>query len=482
MTIKEALTFDDVLLTPQYSEILPHLTSTKTKLTRNISLNIPLIAAAMDTVSESSMAIAMAQMGGIAVIHKNISPEKQAEEVKKVKRFESGIVSNPIILNPNSTIGEAIRLMEKYFISGIPIVAKKTNKAMGILTRRDVKFVKNHNDKVSNFMTKKIVTCTKNISKQDALNLLHKNKIEKLLVVNENRELQGLITIKDLEKASLYPNAAKDKDGRLLCAAAVSTGENGFTRAEKLINAGVDVIIIDTAHGHSKGVIETLKEIKSKSNIDVIVGNVATPDAVKALVEAGADAVKVGIGPGSICTTRIVAGVGIPQLSAIMECAEEANKTNTPIIADGGIKFSGDFAKAIAAGASAAMIGSLLAGTEESPGEVFLYQGRSYKSYRGMGSESAMASGSADRYFQDTKQENKFVPEGVEGRVPYKGPVKDVIYQMIGGLKASMGYTGNADIDSMKTNTVFRKITSAGLSESHVHDVTVTREAPNYRI
>jgi len=484
IVIKEAITFDDVLLKPAASDVHPSTVNTTTNITSKISLGIPLISSAMDTVTESALAIAMAQNGAIGCIHKNLSIEQQAHEVRKVKKFESGMVVNPITIDQNAKLADVLYLMSEHKISGIPVI-DENGKLVGIITNRDVRFADNLSQKVSELMTRdNLVTVRETADRETAKKLLHKNRIEKLLVVDEDYKCIGLITVKDIEKSRKYPNATKDDKGRLRVAAAVGTGEDGLKRAEGLVAAGVDMIIVDTAHGHSKGVIDTCKEIKNKfgDEIQLVGGNIATGDAAKALIKAGVDAVKVGIGPGSICTTRIVAGVGVPQLTAIMDVAEACKKSNVKIIADGGIKYSGDFAKAIAAGADCVMIGSLLAGTEESPGDVILYQGRSYKSYRGMGSVSAMARGSADRYFQqDITDQLKLVPEGVEGRVPYKGPVHDVVHQLIGGLKAAMGYTGNGNIGKMRTSCEFVKISNAGLKESHVHDVSITREAPNYR-
>lgn len=478
-----ALTFDDVLLKPGASEVLPREADTKTKLTQSIELGIPLMSAAMDTVTESSLAIAMAQAGGIGTIHKNMDLEAQAHEVTRVKKFESGMVVNPVTITPEKTLGEARTLMDANSISGIP-VTEKDGTLVGILTNRDVRFATDAKQPVSELMTRELVTTKEGISKEDAKKLLHQHRIEKLLVVDANYRCVGLITVKDIEKAVKYPLAAKDERGRLRVAAAVGTGVEGIARAEALIAADADVIIVDTAHGHSRGVIDTVREIKKlHRDVAVIAGNIATAEAAEALIAAGADAVKVGIGPGSICTTRMVAGVGVPQLSAIMEVRQVADKKRIPLIADGGIKFSGDFAKAIAAGASVAMIGSLFAGTEESPGEVILYQGRSYKTYRGMGSVGAMARGSADRYFQaEVSEAMKLVPEGVEGRVPYKGSVAGVIHQLVGGLRAAMGYTGNATVEAMRSNCQFVRMTGAGLRESHVHDITITKESPNYRV
>ncbi|RED53497.1 IMP dehydrogenase [Aestuariispira insulae] len=485
MTIREAFTFDDVLLQPARSSVLPHETDTSTMLTKSIKLGIPLMAAAMDTVSEARLAIAMAQQGGIAVIHKNLDVEAQAEEVRRVKRFESGMVVNPITITPERTLADALEIMRRNSISGIPVISKRKGHLVGILTNRDVRFANDMATPIRDLMTRRgLITVKEGVGPEEAKQLLHKHRIEKLLVVNEEKHCVGLITVKDIEKSQVHPNACKDENGSLRVAAATGTGPNGIARAEALIDAGVDVIVVDTAHGHSEGVLDQVGMVKKlSSNVQVIAGNIATPEGAKALIDAGADAVKVGIGPGSICTTRIVAGVGVPQLTAVMECAEICEQAGVTAIADGGIKFSGDLAKAIAAGAGVAMVGSLLAGTEEAPGETFLYQGRSYKSYRGMGSAGAMAKGSADRYFQEeVDSTNKFVPEGVEGRVPYKGPVAGVIHQLIGGLKASMGYTGNGSIQEMQKNCTFRRITSAGLRESHVHDITVTKEAPNYQM
>jgi len=457
---------------------------TNTRITKNIELRIPLLSSAMDTVTESAMAIVMAQHGGMGVIHKNLDIAQQAEEVRRVKKFESGMVVNPITIHPDQTLADALDLMDANHISGIPVVERGSNKLVGILTNRDVRFASNRAQPVSELMTHEgLVTVTENVDTTEAKKLLHQHRIEKLLVVDEAYRCTGLITVKDIEKAKLHPNACKDESGRLRVAAATGVGEAGFERAAALIEAGVDVLVIDTAHGHSAGVIKAVEQIKAQvGDTQIIAGNVATADAVKALAEAGADAVKVGIGPGSICTTRIVAGVGVPQLTAVLECGEMAHKLDIPIIADGGIKFSGDIAKAMAAGASTCMVGSLLAGTDEAPGEVILYQGRSYKSYRGMGSVGAMARGSADRYFQQDVQDNlKLVPEGIEGRVPYKGPAGQIIHQLVGGLKASMGYTGSATLADFRERAEFVRITNAGLRESHAHDVTITREAPNYR-
>ena len=481
--IHDSLTFDDVLLKPTSSSILPKNVNTKTLLTKSVSLEIPIISAAMDTVTESQMAIAMAQSGGIGSIHKNMKIEEQMDEVRKVKKFESGIVVNPVTISKDKKLKDALDLMLKNKISGIPVV-EKDNKLVGILTNRDVRFFSNSEIKVEDLMTKKnLQTVKEDVDMEKAKQILHKFRIEKLIVVDKDYKCVGLITVKDIEKARKYPNACKDTKGRLRVAAAVDAGDQGIERAEKLIEVDTDVLILDTAHGHSKNVIDTVKKIKKKSNYtQIIAGNIATKEGAKALIDVGADAIKVGMGPGSICTTRMVAGVGVPQLSAILEVSEITKKSNIPLIADGGIKYSGDIAKAIAAGADTIMIGSLLAGTDESPGEVYLYQGRSYKSYRGMGSISAMLKGSAERYFQDINIDiQKLIPEGVEGQVPYKGPVSIVLNQLIGGLRSSMGYTGNENIKKMKTNCEFIKITSSGLKESHVHDVTITKESPNYK-
>jgi IMP dehydrogenase len=487
-TIREALTFDDVLLVPGASEILPAHADTRTRLTKTVELGIPLISAAMDTVTEAGLAIAMAQAGGMGVIHKNLTVDEQAEQVRRVKRFESGMVVNPVTIGPEASLADALALMERHHISGVPVVeapnGKGAGKLVGILTNRDVRFAADPRQKISELMTRdKLVTVREGVQSDEAKRLLHQHRIEKILVVDDAYRCVGLITVKDIEKAQRFPNACKDEKGRLRVAAATGVGSEGMTRAEALLEAGVDVIVVDTAHGHSKGVLQAVEAIKRISNAcQVIAGNVATAEGARALIEAGADAIKVGIGPGSICTTRIVAGVGVPQLTALLDAVGEARKNDIPVIADGGIKYSGDLAKAIAAGAACCMVGSLLAGTDESPGEVFLYQGRSYKSYRGMGSLGAMARGSADRYFQQEVRETlKLVPEGVEGRVPYKGPAGNVIHQLVGGLRAAMGYTGNGTISEMQNNCRFLRITGAGLRESHVHDVQVTREAPNYR-
>ena len=485
MQIREAFTFDDVLLQPAESAVLPRDTDTRTQLTKTIELGIPLLSSAMDTVTESGLAIAMAQAGGIGVIHKNLDITRQAEEVRKVKRFEAGMVVNPITITPERTLADALALMDRHRISGIPVVSRREGKLVGILTNRDVRFANDPNQPVRELMTRrKLITVREGVGREEAKRILHRHRIEKLLVIDDQRHCVGLITVKDIEKAKQYPNACKDEHGRLRVAAATGIGEDGLRRAEALLDAGCDVIVIDTAHGHSRGVIEAVSAVKRISNYSqVVAGNVATADGAKALIDAGADTVKVGIGPGSICTTRIVAGVGVPQLTAVLDASEACRARGVPVIADGGIKFSGDIAKAVAAGADCVMIGSLLAGTDEAPGEVVLYQGRSYKSYRGMGSVGAMARGSADRYFQQEVSEAlKLVPEGVEGRVPYKGPVGNVIHQLVGGLKAAMGYTGKRTIAEMQRNCVFQRITNAGLRESHVHDITVTHEAPNYRI
>jgi IMP dehydrogenase len=481
--VKEALTFDDVLLVPNYSEVLPTQVDVRTKLTKKITLNIPIMSAAMDTVTEAELAIAIAREGGIGIIHKNMTVEEQAEEVDRVKRSESGMIVKPVTVKPEQTIAEAENLMKKYKISGLPVVNDE-GKLVGIITNRDIRFVKDFSKKIAQVMTKEnLRTVPVGTTLEEAKEILHKYKIEKLPVVDENGYLKGLITIKDIEKKEKYPNACKDELGRLMVGAAIGVGQEALKRAEALIEAGVDVIVIDTAHGHSKGVIEMVEKIKGKwPEVDVIAGNVATPEGTEALIKAGADAVKVGIGPGSICTTRIVAGVGVPQLTAVAQCAEVADKYDVSIIADGGIKFSGDIAKAIGAGARVVMIGSLFAGTKESPGELILYQGRSYKVYRGMGSLGAMKKGSKDRYFQSEVEEKKLVPEGIEGMVPYRGPLADTIHQLVGGLRAGMGYCGAANIEEMRKKARFVRITAAGLKESHVHDVIITKEAPNYWI
>jgi len=484
MEIRQALTFDDVLLVPGASSVLPTETDTHTRLTREVTLGIPVISAAMDTVTESSLAVAMAQAGGLGVLHRNMTIAEQANEVRKVKKFEAGMVVNPVIIAPDATLADALKLMADNRISGIPVVERGSNKLVGILTNRDVRFATNAKEPVSELMTKnKIVTVRESVTREEAKRLLHHHRIEKLIVVDDAYRCVGLITVKDIEKSARYPNACKDDQGRLRVAAATGTGEDGVERAEALFNAGVDVLVVDTAHGHSSRVLDVVKRIRRLSNYSQIVaGNVATSEGAEALMEAGADAVKVGIGPGSICTTRMIAGVGVPQLTAILDVVEVCRKRDVPVIADGGIKFSGDLAKAIAAGADCAMLGSLFAGTDESPGEVFLYQGRSYKSYRGMGSLGAMARGSADRYFQqEVSSTLKLVPEGVEGRVPHKGPVGNVVHQLVGGLRAAMGYTGNRNIAEMQHNCRFVRITASGLRESHVHDIAITQESPNYR-
>ena len=476
------LTFDDVLLQPLESSVLPSQAETRTSLTREIPLNIPILSSAMDTVTEADMAIALAQLGGIGVLHRNLSVEEQAAAVRVVKRFESGMVVNPITMKPEQTLAEALELMKANRISGIPVV-EKSGKLVGIVTNRDVRFAENPKQPVSELMTKdNLAKVALGTSQEEARRILHQRRIEKLLVVDEDDHCVGLITVKDIEKAVAAPLATKDAEGRLRVAAATTVGDKGFERSQALIEAGCDCIVIDTAHGHNLDVGKAVERVKTLSNsVQVIAGNVATADAAQALVDSGADAIKVGIGPGSICTTRIVAGVGVPQLTAVMAAASAARKSGTPVIADGGIRTSGDIAKALAAGASTVMVGSLLAGTEEAPGETFLYQGRAYKSYRGMGSVGAMARGSADRYFQQDIQDHlKLVPEGIEGQVPYKGPVREIIHQLVGGVKAAMGYTGSKTIADLQNRAKFVRITNAGLSESHVHDVAITREAPNY--
>jgi len=481
--IPEYLTFDDVLMKPGASSVLPAQVKTATRLTKSIRLSIPIIAAAMDTVTEARLAIAMAQAGGLGIIHKNLEPDEQAEQVRQVKRFESGMVVNPITIAPNATLGDVLALKEKHRISGIPVV-DDNGRLVGIITNRDVRFATDLNMKVADLMTNEnLVTVKAGVDRNEAKRLLHKYRIEKLIVVDDDYKCVGLITVNDMEKAADHPLAAKDEQERLLVGAATGTGDAGYERAGLLIDAGADLIVVDTAHGHSENVIKQVARLKALSNkVQIVAGNVATAEAVKALIDAGADAVKIGIGPGSICTTRVVAGVGVPQLSAIMECAEEGARQDVPVIADGGIKLSGDLAKALAAGAEVAMIGSLLAGTDESPGEVYLYNGRSYKAYRGMGSVGAMARGSADRYFQQEVKDNlKLVPEGIEGQVPYKGPVGAVLHQLVGGLRAAMGYVGAADLAELREKVQFIRITSAGMRESHVHDVMITREAPNYQ-
>ncbi|HYC12751.1 MAG TPA: IMP dehydrogenase [Stellaceae bacterium] len=484
MELRQALTFDDVLLVPASSTVLPTETDTRTRLTREVTLGIPLVSAAMDTVTESALAIAMAQAGGLGCIHRNMPVDRQADEVRKVKKFEAGMVVNPVTIHPDATLGDVLQLMAEHRISGIPVVERGTRRLVGIVTNRDVRFANDARQPVSELMTReRLVTVRETVDREEAKRLLHQHRIEKLIVVDEDYRCIGLITVKDIEKAQRFPNACKDEHGRLRAAAATGTGGDGVERAEALFDAGCDVLVVDTAHGHSSRVIETVSRVRRLSNYtQIVAGNVATAEGARALIEAGADAVKVGIGPGSICTTRVVAGVGVPQLTAIMDVVEECRKSEVPVIADGGIKFSGDLAKAIAAGADCAMLGSLFAGTDESPGEVFLYQGRSYKSYRGMGSVGAMARGSADRYFQEEVSSTlKLVPEGVEGRVPHKGPVGNIVHQLVGGLRAAMGYTGNRSIAEMQRNSRMVRITASGLRESHVHDIAITREAPNYR-
>lgn len=482
MDIQLGLTFDDVLLRPAKSDIVPTQADTSSMLTRSIRLNIPVISSAMDTVTEADMAIVMAQMGGIGVLHRNLTIEEQVAAVRQVKRFESGMVVNPITISPDATLGEARALMMANKISGIPVV-EASGKLVGILTNRDVRFADNAAQPVRELMTHEdLATVKVGVGSDEARRLLHQRRIEKLLVVDNSFRCVGLITVKDIEKAVTYPNATKDEAGRLRVAAATTVGDKGFERTEALLAAECDVVVIDTAHGHNRDVALAVERVKKLSNsAQVVAGNIATAEAARALIDAGADCLKVGIGPGSICTTRIVAGVGVPQLTAVMEAAEEAEKSGIPVIADGGLRTSGDAAKALAAGASTIMVGSMLAGTEEAPGETFLYQGRAYKSYRGMGSVGAMGRGSADRYFQgDIKDQMKLVPEGIEGQVAYKGPAKDVIHQLVGGIKAAMGYTGSPTIEDLRKNSKFIRITGAGLRESHVHDVTITREAPNY--
>ena len=477
---KRALTFEDVLLVPQYSEVLPKEVSLETKLTRNISLKIPMVSAAMDTVTEYRAAIAMARLGGIGIIHKNMDIETQCQQVKKVKKSESGIIIDPIYVYPDATLADAEELMNEFKISGVPVVDQH-NKLLGILTNRDMRFEKDMSKRTDEVMTKMpLITASKGISLDDAADIMHKNKIEKLPIIDDEGFLKGLVTIKDIKKRIEYPNSNKDAFGRLVVGAAIGVGQ--MDRAKALVEAGVDVLVLDSAHGHSKGIIDTVKQIKATLEVDVIAGNIATAEATEALIEAGVDAVKVGIGPGSICTTRIVAGVGVPQISAIDECAGAARKHGVPVIADGGIKYSGDIAKALAVGASCVMAGSLLAGTEESPGETIMFQGRQYKSYRGMGSIGAMQKGSTDRYFQEGTASDKLVPEGIEGRVPFRGSIAGIVHQMMGGLRSSMGYCGSESIESFWDKSEFVEITSAGLKESHVHDVIITQEAPNYHV
>jgi len=477
---KRALTFEDVLLVPQYSEVLPNQVSLETKLTKNISLNIPIVSAAMDTVTEYRAAIAMARLGGVGIIHKNMDIETQCKQVKKVKKSESGIIIDPIYVHPDATLEEAEALMQEFKISGVPVV-NEHNKLLGILTNRDMRFEKDMNKRADDVMTKMpLITASQGIDLDNAAEIMHKNKIEKLPIIDEDGYLKGLVTIKDIKKRIEYPNSNKDAFGRLIVGAAI--GVNQFDRAKALTEAGADVLVLDSAHGHSKGIIDTVKKIKESLEVDVIAGNIATKEAVISLIEAGVDAVKVGIGPGSICTTRIVAGVGVPQISAIDECAEAARPFGVPVIADGGIKYSGDIAKALAVGASCVMAGSLLAGTEESPGDTIMFQGRQYKSYRGMGSIGAMQKGSTDRYFQDGTASDKLVPEGIEGRVPFRGSIAGIVHQMMGGLRSSMGYCGSGTIEAFWDKSEFVEITSAGLKESHVHDVIITQEAPNYHV
>lgn len=488
-TGEQALTFDDVLLQPGHSEVMPSQVDISSRLTRDIRLNLPILSAAMDTVTESKLAIAMAQAGGLGVIHRNLSPDQQAEEVRRVKKFESGMVVNPLTIGPDATLQDALKLMQNYSISGVPVVENGNTgghhkgRLVGILTNRDVRFASDPEQRVYELMTREnLITVREGVSQEDAKKLLHKHRIEKLLVVDTKGRCTGIITVKDMEKSQLHPDATKDETGSLRVGAATTVGPDGFERAERLIDAGVDILVIDTAHGHSQRVLDAVSQVKKLSNkVRIAAGNVATAAGTQALIDAGADTVKIGIGPGSICTTRMVAGVGVPQLSAIMSAVEVAQKSDIPVIADGGIKYSGDLAKALAAGASLAMVGSLLAGTDESPGEVYLHHGRSFKSYRGMGSVGAMARGSADRYFQSEVTDSlKLVPEGIEGQVPYKGPVGSVLHQLAGGLRASMGYVGAASLAEFVERAEFVRISSAGLSESHAHSVNITRESPNY--
>jgi IMP dehydrogenase len=485
-TLTEALTFDDVLLRPGHSRVMPSTVDISSRLTREITLNLPIISAAMDTVTEARLAIAMAQAGGIGVIHQNLSPADQAAEVRKVKRYESGMVVDPITIFPDATLADALSLMASNGISGIPVVERGPNGVkgtlVGILTNRDVRFAQDKSQPIAELMTKKLVTVREGVRQEEAQRLLHEHRIEKLLVVDADYRCVGLVTVKDIEKATQHPNACKDAEGRLRVAAATTVGDHGYERALHLIDAGADCVVVDTAHGHSQAVIDQVARVKRENNkVQIIAGNIATAEAARALIDAGADAIKVGIGPGSICTTRIVAGVGVPQLTAIMEASEEARKADVPVIGDGGVKYSGDLAKAVAAGAEVVMMGSLFAGTEESPGEVFLYQGRSFKSYRGMGSVGAMVAGSATRYFQgDVKEQLKLVPEGIEGQVPYRGPIAPILYQLAGGLRSAMGYVGAPTIREFQEKAQFVRITNAGLRESHVHDVAITRESPNY--
>jgi len=479
--VKEFLTFDDILFQPRKSSVLPNQVNIQTQLTKSITLNIPILSAAMDTVTESNMAIAMAQNGGLGIIHKNFDILTQASEVARVKRFEAGIVYDPITMSPENTIEDVFAIMDEKKISGFPVI-DKTKKLLGIITNRDVRFVTNKKSMVKDYMTKKVITIQKNQSTNHAKKLLHENRIEKLVVVDNQKKCIGLITVKDIQRSERYPSSVRDKNGRLLVGAAVGTKLDDLDRAIALDKSGVDVLFIDTAHGHSMSVIDAYKKIRKNTHCPIVVGNIATPDAAKDLIKLGVDAIKVGIGPGSICTTRVVAGVGVPQFTAIQEISTVASKAKIPMISDGGIRFSGDIVKALAAGADCIMAGSLFAGTDESPGEVFLFQGRSYKSYRGMGSLGAMARGSADRYFQDEINESiKLVPEGIEGRIPYKGTVSNVLFQLTGGLKSGMGYTGSKDLSNLRKNAKFIRLTNSGINESHVHGVQVTKEAPNYR-